>query len=113
MITSATIKIILARPSIWLVKIKYPPITPDPVKTKTNKSTKNKTQIVSLNTINLDEKPVFVQSTKTATATKVNKSTKSKKPIDIEVEDLDDLDDLIASSSNRLKKKLSVGSDSD
>ncbi len=103
-------------------QIKYPPITPDPVKTRTNKSTKGKTQIVSLDKINLDEKPVFVQTktptttttTKTAlTTTKVNKSTKPKKPMDMEVENLDDLDDLIATSSNRLKKKLKVDSDSD
>lgn len=91
-------------------QIKYSEIPPDPVKTKkVNKSTKTtKTQIVSLNQVNIKEDKAI------KTNVKINKSTKPKTKTnsDNEMSDSDDLDKLIANSSNKLKKKLKVESDS-
>lgn len=87
-------------------QIKFPKIPDDPVKTKINKSTRTKSTTKPLQSkkIDLDE-----NTTKNKSKTKKN----IKKPIDTEINDLDELDQLINSSSYRLKKKLSVESDSD
>lgn len=90
------------------LSIEYPIIPSDPVKKKVNKSTK---------TIKKDDKVILKKIAFEDKNIKQNKSTKFGKQ-SREIEDLDrdldmDLDELIANSSNVIKRRLHVESDSE